>query len=200
MAYPISYDEGPGGPRSRGLAVTGIFFFIKALILIPHLIILGVLQYAAGVIAWIGFFFVAFTGELPEWLRNFIEGYFRWSARAYSWLVGLTDEYPPFNWDVGEYPVNYAVEDTEERSRGLAVLGIFFPLKFLAALPHILVLAILSFVAFFLVWIGYFIVAFTGELPESLRTFFAGVIRWWIRVNSWIFGLVDAYPPFQLAE
>jgi len=45
---------------SRGLAATGIIFFVKALLALPHLIIVGALQYLAYIAAYIGFFVVAF--------------------------------------------------------------------------------------------------------------------------------------------
>ncbi len=88
------YDD---GSRSRGLALAGILYFIKGLMALPHLIIVGVLGYAAAIAAWVGFFIVAFTGKLPEGLHDFLVGVNRWNVRVYAWFAGLTDKYPPFS-------------------------------------------------------------------------------------------------------
>ena len=51
---------------------------------------------------------------------------------------------------------------------------------------------------YFVVWIGYFIVLFTGNMPEWCGKYQLGVMRWTGRVTAWLFGLVDEYPPFSL--
>ena len=58
-------------PR-RGLALAGAIFCVKAVLLIPHLIIIGVLQYLAYAVAYIGFWIVAFTGKFPDGLQSLI--------------------------------------------------------------------------------------------------------------------------------
>jgi hypothetical protein len=52
--------------RSRGLAVTGILWFLKGLLLIPHVIVLWFVALAAGIAGWIAFWAIAFTGDLSR--------------------------------------------------------------------------------------------------------------------------------------
>ena len=75
--------------------------------------------------------------------------------------------------------------------------GIFF-VKFLVAVPHLIVIAVLSVAMYIAIWIGYFVVAFTGKLPDGIQDFVAGTYQWLIRVMAWITGLSDEYPPFSL--
>ena len=46
--------------------------------------------------------------------------------------------------------------------------------------------------------IGFFAVLFTGRWPAGARKFVLGVVRWWLRVESYLVLLHDEYPPFSL--
>ena len=82
--------------RSRGLAVAGIVFFFKGILLIPHFFILAFIQFAALVAGWFALWVVAFTGVYPDGVFNFTVGTMRWYTRTYAWLLSITAEYPPF--------------------------------------------------------------------------------------------------------
>lgn len=76
-----------------------IIFFLKALLLIPHVIILWFLQIALIIVVVIGYWAVLITGRYPRGLFNFGVGVQRWTVRANAWLYGWTDKYPPFSFD-----------------------------------------------------------------------------------------------------
>ena len=82
--------------RKKGLAVAGIIFFLKAALLIPHIIILELLGIAAAVAGWVAYWIIAFTGVYPDGIFKFAVGAMRWTTRTNAWLYSLTDEYPPF--------------------------------------------------------------------------------------------------------
>lgn len=77
-------------------ALTLLFLFPKAVLLIPHLIILWALGIAMVVVAILGQVVVLFTGKYPEQMHHFVVGTLRWRMRVTAYLVGLRDEYPPF--------------------------------------------------------------------------------------------------------
>jgi hypothetical protein len=180
----------------KWLGVVGIFF-IKAFLAIPHLIIVSALGTLAMWGAYIGYFIVAFTGNLPMGLQDFVAWWLRWAARSYGWLAGIADDYPPFEIDPAGYRIDAEIPRNESPSKGWAVAGIFF-VKFLAAIPHFIVLFILVFLSAFAAWFGYFAVAFTGKLPTGIQDFVAGTMQWYLRVVTWVTGLTDEYPPFEL--
>ena len=92
VRFEVDYPEAP----SRGLALLGVLFLLKALLLIPHIIILYALGLVSLVVVYIGYWAVLITGRYPRGMFDLVVGVQRWSYRANAWFVGLTDRYPPF--------------------------------------------------------------------------------------------------------
>jgi hypothetical protein len=74
-----------------------IGFFIKAILAIPHLIIVFFLVLAAIVVVFIAQFAILFSGSFPEGMHRFVVGVGRWSTRVNAYIYSLTDKYPPFS-------------------------------------------------------------------------------------------------------
>jgi hypothetical protein len=104
----------------------------------------------------------------------------------------MRDEYPPFSFDPGKYPVIYDVDYPEELNRWLPLI------KWLLAIPHYLVLFALFIVAAFAMLGAFFAILFTKRFPQSWFNFVLGVQRWGMRVNAYTYLMRDEYPPFSL--
>lgn len=200
MTYPVDVSVEYGdGTRSRGLAVAGIVFPIKALLAIPHLFVLYFVQIAATFAAWFGYFGIVFTGSLSPGFARFIHNSLGWNLRISAWLFSLRDEYPAFAMEQPEYLARVTItEPTLERSRGLAVTGILFFLKGILLIPHMFVIYFLGIAAMVAGWLAYWVIAFTGKYPEGVYGFMVGMLRWYMRMSAWLFSLTDVYPPFSL--
>lgn len=96
--YPVSVAVEYPERNSRSLAFLGLIF-LKPLLLIPHLIVLGVLGMIAGLLMIINFIIVIFTARQNESIFNFLVGISRWNLRASAYFYGLTDKYPPFSFE-----------------------------------------------------------------------------------------------------
>ena len=83
---------------------------LKALFLIPHLLIIGVLGFVVGLTQLVIWVPVLFGGAFPGWGFDLIHGLLLWQARLYAYLFGLTDRYPPFSMSSPERPAVAASE------------------------------------------------------------------------------------------
>ena len=186
MSYPLTFEVRYPEELSRWL------IFVKWLLVIPHLIVLYGLGVAANLITLIAWFVILFTKRYPPELFSFVVSINRWGANVTAYTFLLTDDYPPFSWDAGEYPLTYDVEYPEELSRWLIFV------KWILAIPHIIVLAFLFIGALLALIAAWFAILFTKQFPESLFDFLVGVLRWQYRVSAYTNLLRDDYPPFTL--
>src|SRR3990170_3846681 len=173
-SYPLTYDVEYPAELSRWL------IFIKFLLAIPHFIVLYALSIATGVVTFIAWFAILFTKRYPREMFSFVVNVNRWSANLGAYILLLRDEYTPFSWEVGKYPVTYDVAYPEELSRWLIFI------KWLLAIPHIIVLYFLFIVASLALVVAWFAILFTKRFPESLFRFVVGVMRWQQRVNAYM--------------
>ncbi len=185
-SYPLTYDVEYPQELSRWL------IFVKWLLAIPHLIILYALSIAASLVMYIAWFAILFTKRYPRGLFDFVVNVNRWSANLTAYVFLMRDEYPPFSWEPGQYAVTYEVEYPEELSRWLIFV------KWLLAIPHLIILMFLLIGAFVALTIAWIAILFTKRYPESLFRFVVGVSRWQLRVSAYSNLLRDEYPPFSL--
>jgi len=130
----------------------------------------------------------------PRWWFDFAREMTRFSARVTAYGALLTDAYPS---TVDEQSVHFEIDYPDvERD-----LNRWLPLvKWLLAIPHILVLIVLAILAVFAVIVAWFAILATARYPKSLFDFVVGVGRWSLRVQAYAFLLVtDRYPPFSLS-
>jgi hypothetical protein len=91
---------------------------------------------------------------------------------------------------VNDQPV-FEAEYVEQRSR----LTTFF--RCFLAIPHLIVLAVWGFLAYFAVIFAWFSIVFTGKYPQSLYDFVAGLTRYAAGFAGYFGLLTDKYPPFS---
>ena len=72
--------------------------------------------------------------------------------------------------------------------------------RIILAIPHLIVLYVLSIASEVVALICWFAALFTGRLPGGLADFQVGYLRWLTRFSAYLFLLTDVYPPFELAE
>jgi hypothetical protein len=185
--YPIRFDVPYAEPLSRWLPL------VKWLLAIPHLIILYFLNALVGIITLIAFFAILFTRRYPAELFRFAAGIRRWQVNVSAYLYLLRDEYPPFSWESGLYPPTLEIDYPEKMNRWLPFV------KWLLAIPHVIVLAFLGIAVLATTIVAFFAILFTRRYPPSLFNFAVGVLRWNERVSLYVALMTDAYPPFRLA-
>jgi hypothetical protein len=173
--------------------------FFRVIWIIPIVIVLSLLTATGSGEIFGGLFFMAtmlmivFRERYPRWWFDFARELVRFEARVLAYLALLTDRYPS---TVDEQSVHLEI-DYPDAERDL---NRWLPLvKWLLAIPHYIVLAVLGVIAIFVVVIAWFAILFTGRYPQALFDYVVGVGRWGLRVQAYAFLLVtDQYPPFSL--
>ena len=207
-AYPARLEVDYPDRHDR---VTVLF---RIILIIPIVIIMGVLTAGATQAAYneggqivrstsggiaAGLFLatllmILFRRRYPRWWFDFALELARFSARIGAYFGLLTDKYPSTE---DEQSVHLEIDypDAErDLNRGLPLV------KWFLAIPHFIVLIVLSVAAIFAVIIAWFAILITGRYPRVLFDFVVGVARWGLRVQAYAFLLVtDRYPPFSLS-
>jgi hypothetical protein len=184
--YPVRFDAVRQEEYNRFLPL------IKWLLAFPHYIALLFVGIAALFAILIAFFAVIITGRYPRGLWDFVTGVHRWGLRVGSYVLLLTDQYPPFSLqDDPDYPVTaeWDYPETIDRWRPLV--------QWILIIPYAILAGILFYVAEFVALIGVFVILFTKNLPEGMFKLIVNPFRWQQRANSYGGFLVKQYPPFE---
>jgi hypothetical protein len=210
--YPVRVDAGFDPAVSRWL------WLVKWLLVLPHVLVLAVLWPVFFVLSLVAFFAILITGRYPRPLFDVDVGILRWSWRVayYCYAANGTDRYPPFTFaDVPDYPAHLEVPYPEHLSRGLVLVK-----WWLLALPHYLVVGLLTGSGTYVVWqtdtgdwatrssgpgligllvlVAVVVLLFRGRYPRGIFDLVLGLDRWVLRVAAYAGLLTDAYPPFRL--
>ena len=149
--------------------------------------------FSTGVLFGPTLLMILFRRKYPRWWFDWNLELNRFTTRVIAYLSLMRDEYPSIDQQQAvrlelDYP-----DATRDLNRWLPLV------KWLLAIPHYIVLAVLTLVAILFVVTAWFAIIFTGRYPRGLFDFVLGVHRWGLRVSAYAWLLItDRYPPFSL--
>jgi hypothetical protein len=148
----------------------------------------------SGVLFLAPLLLIVFREKYPRWWFDWNLELLRFSNRIGVYLALMDDRYPSTDERQGVV-LDFPYPDVRrDLNRWLPIV------KWLLAIPHYIVLAVLWLAAIVAIVIAWFAILFTGRYPRGLFDFVLGVIRWTNRVAGYAFVLVtDEYPPFRLS-
>lgn len=135
---------------------------------------------------------LVFRQRYPRWWFDFALELARFSGRVSAYVLLLTDTYPS-TVDAQSVHLDADYPEAAQLNRWLPLI------KWLLAIPHFIILALLFAAVLIVTIIAWFAILFTGRYPRGLFDFVVGVGRWGTRVWAYAALLVtDVYPPFSL--
>jgi Domain of unknown function (DUF4389) len=182
--YPVQFFvDYPARPLNR------LTTLIRPILALPILIVLVTIS--GGPLFLSRLLMILFRRKYPQWWFDWNLELHRLVGRVAAYLALMDDRYPSTD-DQQSVRLTYPSPDNLNR---------WLPLvKWLLAIPHHLVLAVLDVAMIVVVLVVWFAILFTGAYPRGLFGFVEGVLRWHNRVTAYSFTLVtDRYPPFRLS-
>lgn len=201
-SYPVQFFvDYPDRPLNRLTTLLRVFTVI------PIVILAGTIDgatyevgarytiVAAGGLLFAGpLLMILFREKYPLWWFEWNRELLRFHNRIAVYATLMEDRYPSTEETQAvhlELPRPYA---ESELNRWLPLV------KWLLAIPHYVVLWLLSIGALIAVILAWFAILITGHFPRSLFDYLVGVGRWYNRVFAYAAILVtDRYPPFRLS-
>ena len=171
--------------------------FFRLIISIPILIVafaVGALQNGGTQILG-PLLMIVFREKYPRWLFDWNLAMTRFTTRLWAYISLITHEYPSTD-DEQSVHLDFEYPDVQND------LNRWLPLvKWLLAIPHIILAIILFGLLFLASILTWFAILFTGRAPRGLFDFNVGVLRYGTRLSMYAFILTtDKYPPFSINE
>lgn len=205
-------DEGPA-PYPVGLDIDypdreldRVTSFLRPLTVIPIAIVLSlvsgptlhagddVMVEAGGIAFGATLLMLLFRQKYPRWWFDWNVSLTKFGLRVTAYAALLRDEYPSTDEEQAVHVVIPYPDATRDLNRWMPLV------KWLLAVPHYVVLAILGLAGIVSVLVAWLAILFTGRYPRPLFEFVVGILRWGLRVVAYAFLLVtDRYPPFSLS-
>ncbi len=185
-SYPVQFSVDYPESSSRLKAL------FRIILIIPNGVILNLVSGIVGALFPAIVLMLLFRKKYPRWWFDVNVELQRFSARVWTYFFLLRDEYPSTN-------EQQAVHLDFEYPEGDNAVNRWLPLiKWLLALPHWIIISVLSIVYLIVVAISWFAIIITGKHPRGLFDFLIGCSRWAARTTAYAFLLTtDRYPPFR---
>jgi hypothetical protein len=189
--YPIAFALDHEAENRNRLTT-----FFRSIVAIPWQIVAYLWGIAAGVVVFIAWFALLFTGRYPQGMYDFVGKYLRMYTRTNSFYYLATDQFPPFHGDPDDaYPVRLGIPPPKEEYSRMKVL-----FRIIVAIPVYFLALIWGLVAFVIAVIAWFAILFTGRFSEGLYSPLRSAIAYTARAGSYFLLMTEDYPPFSYDE
>ncbi|MFH9347802.1 DUF4389 domain-containing protein [Kitasatospora sp. NPDC017646] len=180
-------DMPASGPQYR------LTVLLRILLLIPQFVVVWVLSVVAFVVTVIGWFGALVLGRLPGFVADYLTAYLPYDTRVTAYLMLTVDRYPPFRFQVPEYPVQVGL-----RPGPLNRLAVLF--RIILVIPASIVQGLVNagwWVVAFVIWL---VVLALGRMPQPLYEATTAIVRYRMRFIAYLVMLTSAYPKRLFGE
>ena len=184
MPHPIQVVVTDDLERSR------VTVFFRALLVIPHYIVLVLWSIVAEIAIVIAWFAALITGRVPSGLHNFIASWLRYTTHVYAYMFLLANPYPPFSGSES-YPIDLLIAPAAPQNRVTTLFRIFL------AIPALIIASVLRYLGMAVAILGWFAALALGRMPKGLRDVGAWTLRVDQQTGAYTSLLTDRYPQFS---
>lgn len=184
--------------NSRGQLLLRTFFG-WIYILFPHAFMLFFVSIWYGILDFVKFWMVLFTGHIPESTYEFQKKFLQWEIRLTASLMNMRDGYPAIGTGGSNDETTIEFENPDSVSRGLVLVRALFGWIYVG-IPHGFLLGFYGMAVGIVQFLAWWAILFTGKFPESMFDFILCYLRWNMRVSLYLSCYTDDYPPFSGAE
>lgn len=184
----LTYDIGYGEERSR---LTNAFRLILAF---PHLVVVAVWAYFVQILAFVQWFIILFTGRRNQALWDLQWAWLGYAGRVNGYANLMFDPYPVFGTAPGPVPVTVELRYEEPADR------LTNGLRFIWAIPALLFSFVIGIGLSVVVFIAWFVIVISGKHPRGFFDFSLRVLRYTLRVNSYVLLMTDTYPKWEPSD
>lgn len=174
-------------------------FFGGIYIFLPHLFVMFFVSIWYGILDFIKFWIVLFTGRIPESTYEFQKRYMQWGIRLSATMMNMRDGYPVIGLRGNDPEATIEFENPEIVSRGLVLLRALFGYIYVG-IPHGFILGFYGMAVSIVQFLAWWAILFTGRYPDTMFDFVMKYLRWSQRVTMYLSYYSDEYPPFNGEE
>ena len=169
--------------------------FFRLILAIPHVIVVALWAFAAALVTIAAWFILLFTAKWPQGLYDFVSGYQRYSTAVYGYVALLTDEYPPFSGDTGDYPVQILIPPAKPEYNRMKVL-----FRIILAIPIMIITYAMQYVWEIGAFLAWFAIVVLGRQPKGLQDMTVLGLGYQQRAYLYFGLLTEDWPPFSNPE
>jgi hypothetical protein len=175
------------------LRLTGVFLIG----LIPHFVVYAIYHMLSFILGVLNYIIIIFTGKNVEDFSEVQENSLRYVLSIGASLMGVVDEMPVFagRSDI-DHPIQMRITYPSRFSRVFSMLRLSIAGIVMIVAPHLLLLSVLSILAFACSIAGLISVLIAGRWPRTLFEFMTRYLRYSAKVLAFSTGIIDEYPSF----
>jgi hypothetical protein len=201
MAQAAGYPIGVALPQERAVnRLWGIPFvgmFVRAILAIPHMLVLLVLGIAMLIGLYIVWIPILLFGRVPSLWCTLVGELINRSTRVGAYVLLFPGGYPALG--MGESgPVDVTVnvgDQSMNRLWGIPMIGLVA--RYIVLIPHLIILVVLGLVVYLATLVLWIPILINGRYADLAMRIVGMYLRYSARVTGYMAFLPIPYPPFE---
>ena len=185
LPYPVRYEVAYPPRLSR------VKTLVRLPLLLPVAVVSNLVADIISAVIVFGWIAVFFRRTYPRWAFTAVSGALAYNARATAYALLQTDKFPSLDATRPDVVLEFAEPAPGSLSRWRVLFW-----KSILLVPQAFFLSILFFGVTVVTVMAWFAILITGTYPRGLFAFTTGTLRWYHRVNAYLFSFTDAFPPY----